>query len=106
MQLIGRAGKEKTLFQVAHAYEQATGWHKRQPTIQAGELWEPPIAENETVETIDVRWVVDAANREGLNYIDEKIAEGIAPHVSSVKASLSAARSHLKHLNSGALWGF
>ncbi len=106
LQLIGRAGKEKTLFQVARAYEQAIEWHKRRPSIQAGELWEPALAEEETVEAIDARWVIDAARRKGLNYIDEKTAESIAPYVSSVKASLRAARSHLKHVNSGALWGF
>jgi aspartyl-tRNA(Asn)/glutamyl-tRNA(Gln) amidotransferase subunit A len=33
MQLAGRAFDESTVLQVAHAYEQATEWHKRRPPI-------------------------------------------------------------------------
>jgi amidase len=33
LQLIGRHGEEGLLMQVGHAYEQATEWHKRQPTL-------------------------------------------------------------------------
>ena len=33
MQFIGRHGEEATLFRVAAAYEQATGWHKRRPLL-------------------------------------------------------------------------
>ena len=33
MQFIGRHGEEATLFRVAAAYEQATGWHKRRPPL-------------------------------------------------------------------------
>ncbi len=35
MQFIGRHGEEATLFRVAAAYEQATGWHKRRPPLAA-----------------------------------------------------------------------
>ena len=35
MQFIGRHGEEATLLRVAAAYEQATGWHKRRPTLAA-----------------------------------------------------------------------
>ena len=35
MQFIGRHGDEATLFRVAAAYEQATGWHKRRPNLAA-----------------------------------------------------------------------
>ena len=35
MQFIGRHGEEATLFRVAAAYEQATGWHKRRPNLTA-----------------------------------------------------------------------
>jgi aspartyl-tRNA(Asn)/glutamyl-tRNA(Gln) amidotransferase subunit A len=31
LQIIGPNGGESVLFQLAHAYEQATGWHKRRP---------------------------------------------------------------------------
>src|SRR5580698_2875514 len=33
LQIIGNAYKETTLFTVAHAYEQATEWHKHRPLI-------------------------------------------------------------------------
>ena len=33
MQLIGKPFSEATLLQVAHAYEQATGWHKLRPAV-------------------------------------------------------------------------
>ena len=33
LHLIGKAFAEETLLQVAYAYEQSTGWHKRKPTL-------------------------------------------------------------------------
>ncbi len=33
LQIVGRPFAEETLFRVAHAYEQATGWHTRRPPI-------------------------------------------------------------------------
>ncbi|MFC2044682.1 Asp-tRNA(Asn)/Glu-tRNA(Gln) amidotransferase subunit GatA [Chloroflexota bacterium] len=33
MQIIGKPFSEETLLQIAYAYEQATGWHKRSPNI-------------------------------------------------------------------------
>ncbi|HET6318512.1 MAG TPA: amidase family protein, partial [Chloroflexota bacterium] len=33
LQIIGRAGDEATVLRVAHAYEQATEWHKRSPEL-------------------------------------------------------------------------
>lgn len=33
VQLVGRHGEEGTIMQAAHAYEQATEWHKREPTV-------------------------------------------------------------------------
>jgi aspartyl-tRNA(Asn)/glutamyl-tRNA(Gln) amidotransferase subunit A len=35
LQLIGRAFDEAMLLRVAHAYQQATTWHKRKPTLEA-----------------------------------------------------------------------
>mgnify|MGYP002401396982 FL=1 len=34
LQLIGRAFEEETMLQAAHAYEQATQWHQKKPTIR------------------------------------------------------------------------
>jgi aspartyl-tRNA(Asn)/glutamyl-tRNA(Gln) amidotransferase subunit A len=36
MQLIGKVLREDQLFQVAHAYEQATQWHLRKPQLKEG----------------------------------------------------------------------
>lgn len=33
MQITGREGGEATLFSLAHAYEQVTDWHNRNPPI-------------------------------------------------------------------------
>ena len=33
LQLVGRALSEGTLCRIAHAYEQATDWHTRHPTV-------------------------------------------------------------------------
>jgi aspartyl-tRNA(Asn)/glutamyl-tRNA(Gln) amidotransferase subunit A len=33
MQITGRAGDEATVLRLAHAYEQATDWHKREPAL-------------------------------------------------------------------------
>jgi amidase len=33
MQLVGRHGEEGIVMQAGHAYEQATDWHKRHPTL-------------------------------------------------------------------------
>jgi aspartyl-tRNA(Asn)/glutamyl-tRNA(Gln) amidotransferase subunit A len=35
LQLAGRAWDEATLLRVAHAYQQATDWHARRPTLPA-----------------------------------------------------------------------
>jgi aspartyl-tRNA(Asn)/glutamyl-tRNA(Gln) amidotransferase subunit A len=33
IQIIGKPFAEETLFQVGHAYEQATDWHAREPGV-------------------------------------------------------------------------
>ena len=33
LQLVGRHGEEDTIMQAAHAYEQATEWHTKQPEV-------------------------------------------------------------------------
>ena len=33
IQIVGKPFAEETLFRVAHAYEQATEWHRRRPPI-------------------------------------------------------------------------
>jgi len=36
MQLMGRHFNEATLFKLAHAYQQATDWHVKRPTMGDG----------------------------------------------------------------------
>ena len=36
LQIIGPHGGESVVFQLAHAYEQATDWHKRRPAVASG----------------------------------------------------------------------
>jgi aspartyl-tRNA(Asn)/glutamyl-tRNA(Gln) amidotransferase subunit A len=33
MQIIGKPFSEETILKIAHAYQQATEWHKRKPNI-------------------------------------------------------------------------
>jgi len=33
MQIIGKPFNEEAILKIAHAYQQATDWHKRQPSI-------------------------------------------------------------------------
>jgi Asp-tRNA(Asn)/Glu-tRNA(Gln) amidotransferase A subunit family amidase len=34
LHIVGRHGSEATVLQLAHAYEQATDWHKRRPPVR------------------------------------------------------------------------
>ena len=102
--MIARANDEHLLFRVGHAYEQSTEWHRRKPTLAAGALWSPPAPNEPRAEGIDAQWVLDAAARDGLTYVDSPMAGTIAPHVASVKAMLAEARKHLKMTAPEALW--
>ena len=104
MQMISRANDENLLFRVGHAYEQATEWHRRKPAMAAGALWSPPDPNEPSAEGIDAQWVLDAAARDGLAYVDSPMAVAIAPHVASVKAMLAEARKQLKMTAPEALW--
>jgi len=33
LQILGKSFDEARIFQIAHAYEQSTGWHKQRPQI-------------------------------------------------------------------------
>ena len=35
LQIMGRAFEDATVLRAAHAYEQATGWHRRRPPLDA-----------------------------------------------------------------------
>lgn len=81
MQILGRPFDEATVLRVGHAYEQATGWHRRHPQLQADaqvpELVPPPVlagtADQADAATRDAcAW---AAQRAGLKLNDEQFAQ-------------------------------
>lgn len=102
--MIARANDEHLLFRVGHAYEQSTEWHRRKPSIAAGALWSPQDPNEPRAEGIDAQWVLDAAARGGLTYVDPRMAGAIAPHVASVKAMLAQARKQLQMTAPEKLW--
>jgi aspartyl-tRNA(Asn)/glutamyl-tRNA(Gln) amidotransferase subunit A len=36
LQLLGKPLTEETILRIAHAYEQATAWHREKPALRAG----------------------------------------------------------------------
>jgi aspartyl-tRNA(Asn)/glutamyl-tRNA(Gln) amidotransferase subunit A len=95
MQLIGRAWEESTLLRIGHAYEQAAGWHRQRPPLEARPI--PPLAPAAPAEStvIDAHWVLDFARLTGLDFVTAAYAEPIAASIGPVKAQLAAARQHL-----------
>jgi aspartyl-tRNA(Asn)/glutamyl-tRNA(Gln) amidotransferase subunit A len=67
MQIAGRPFDEATVLRAGHAYERATSWRQRRPSLQPGakkcELHEPPPAEPARAIDAEVRQVLDAALR-------------------------------------------
>jgi aspartyl-tRNA(Asn)/glutamyl-tRNA(Gln) amidotransferase subunit A len=41
LQLLGKAMDEARIFQIAHAYEQSTEWHRRRPPLETGNVQRP-----------------------------------------------------------------
>jgi aspartyl-tRNA(Asn)/glutamyl-tRNA(Gln) amidotransferase subunit A len=81
MQVLGRPFGESTILRVGHAYERATGWHARRPSLGAGAA-APPVtpppalsvpADQADAETRDL--CVKAARRAGLRLDDLMLAQ-------------------------------
>jgi hypothetical protein len=96
MQLICGANEEDVLFRVGNAYETSSGWCKRSPRIDYGDMWNPPIPGKFDAAGIDFQWVMDMAKLSWLSYVDENIAKLMANHISPVKAVLAEAREYIK----------
>lgn len=81
LQVLGRPFDDATVLRVGHAYEQATGWHRRHPQLAAGtqapELTPPPVlagtAEQTDAATREACAV--AAQRAGLRLNEEHFAQ-------------------------------
>jgi aspartyl-tRNA(Asn)/glutamyl-tRNA(Gln) amidotransferase subunit A len=81
MQIVGRPFGETTILRVGHAYERATEWHTRRPTLVPGaaapEVTPPPVlseaSDRVDAETRDL--CVKAARRAGLQLDDLMLAQ-------------------------------
>jgi Asp-tRNA(Asn)/Glu-tRNA(Gln) amidotransferase A subunit family amidase len=81
MQIVGRPFGEETILRVGHAYERATAWHERRPSLVRGptapDVTPPPVlsepAEQADAETRDL--CVKAARRAGLSLDDLMLAQ-------------------------------
>jgi aspartyl-tRNA(Asn)/glutamyl-tRNA(Gln) amidotransferase subunit A len=81
MQIVGRPFGEETILTIGHAYERATAWHTRRPSLVPGaaapEVTPPPVlsepADRVDAETRDL--CVKAARRAGLQLDDLMLAQ-------------------------------
>jgi aspartyl-tRNA(Asn)/glutamyl-tRNA(Gln) amidotransferase subunit A len=105
MQLVGRSMQEQTLFQIADAYENATGWPKQIPPLKGGSLRKISDPEVESSVAIDAQWIMDAAKLNGMTYVTTDMADSIASHVNGVKAKLNEARNYLLETEAKSTWG-
>ena len=81
MQILGRPFEESTILRIGHAYERATDWHTRRPTLVAGasapDVTPPPVlsgdGESADAETRDL--CVKGARRAGVQLDDLMLAQ-------------------------------
>ena len=95
MQLVGRAWEESTVLRIGHAYEQAAGWHRRRPPLQAQAVPQPTPPPAPPRGSVDAQWVLDFARLTGLSFVTEADAVPVAAALSPVKAQLAEARQLL-----------
>ncbi|MGE3540076.1 MAG: amidase [Candidatus Tectimicrobiota bacterium] len=81
MQILGRPFDESTVLRIGHAYEQATVWHTRHPSLQPGAqapAVTPPPTLAGTAEQADASMraiCAQAARRAGLHLTEEQFAQ-------------------------------
>jgi aspartyl-tRNA(Asn)/glutamyl-tRNA(Gln) amidotransferase subunit A len=80
MQILGRPFDEPTILRIGHAYEQATEWHRRRPTLvpgaEAPAVTPPPVLSvTEPVAAATRDLCATAARRAGLRLDDLMIAQ-------------------------------
>jgi aspartyl-tRNA(Asn)/glutamyl-tRNA(Gln) amidotransferase subunit A len=98
LQLVGRPFDEATVLRAAHAYETATNWRNRRPTLDAGAAFStepPPPVRPEPVSDPEVRDIVmGACRRAELSLSDSQIAMicAAAPHVMAMTRRLRRER--------------
>ncbi len=97
LQIAGRPFDDATVLRIGHAYEQATAWRGRRPTIQAGMTAPALPTPPEPVSMLDDAGraaVSDAVRRAGLTLTDrqfELLCAG-APHVEAMLARVRQPR--------------
>jgi len=80
MQIVGRPFDETTILRVGHAYERATAWHTRRPSLVPGatapEVTPPPVLSvTESADAATRERCVTAARRAGLALDDLMLAQ-------------------------------
>ena len=95
MQLVGRAWQEATVLRIGHAYEQAAGWYRRRPPLQAQVLPAPTPPPAPPRDATDAQWVLDFARLTGLTFVTEADAAPVAAALGPVRAQLAEARARL-----------
>src|SRR5881409_1718533 len=112
MQIVGRPFGESTILRVGHAYERATAWHTRRPSLVRGaaapDVTPPPVlsepAGQADAETRDL--CVKAARRAGLSLDDQMLAQLLegAPYALGMARRLR--RDHDPHHEPATVFSF
>ena len=98
LQIAGRPFDDATVLRAAHAYEAATGWHRRRPALDPGARFStalPPTPPPEPAGDPATReWVAAACRRAGLALSDDQIAMvcAAAPYVAAMTQRLRRER--------------
>ncbi|MBI3968345.1 MAG: hypothetical protein HY329_22135 [Chloroflexi bacterium] len=104
MQIVTRAFDEATGFRLAHAYEQATAWHRRLPPLSstdsetagdseiAGQRDSGTEGSASSARSADEGWVLELARLIGLTYVTDADAKDVAAALRPVQAGLMEAR--------------
>jgi len=97
LQIAGRPFDEACVLRVAHAYEQATAWRRRRPTLTPDVVAPPlpaPPAITHTLSAAERGRVSDACRRAGLSLHERQLdmACAAAPYVEAMTARLRRAR--------------
>jgi aspartyl-tRNA(Asn)/glutamyl-tRNA(Gln) amidotransferase subunit A len=103
MQLIGRPGDDARVLQAGHAYQQATDWHRRRATLQAGAALPAPDPQTNaprptTLDAAAQAHVEQMARQAGLrlNEREMKILLETAPHALAMAGRMRKARGMME----------
>ncbi|MGI4808510.1 MAG: amidase, partial [Janthinobacterium lividum] len=98
LQVAGRAFDETAVLRIAHAYERATGWRQRRPTLVPGDASPPLPPRPDPVSDLAAAGrtnVADAVRRAGLSLTDRQFEMVCvaAPYVEAMVGRLRRSRS-------------